>query len=87
MSAIVEYTVNLDGDTRSSWLDLSPVSLVYLIHLRKIVHAAQEDVDLDHFLEVGTGFLQNGTKILDAFVLPWSTFAIDIDMRTHTVRA
>jgi hypothetical protein len=46
---VFRETINLI--LRSSWLNISPVQLVDLIHLIKVVFVCQKDVHFDHFLE------------------------------------
>jgi hypothetical protein len=37
-------------DSRSRGLDVAPILFVYLIHLRKVPHISEEDVDFDNIL-------------------------------------
>lgn len=54
---------------RSCRLDISPILTVDLIHLRKIIHTGQKDIDFNHFAQVGSRSSQNGSKVLDTLVL------------------
>lgn len=56
-------------DLRSAGLDIAPVSAVDLVHLGKVAHVGEEDVDLDDFVEGGAGGFENGRQVLDALVL------------------
>lgn len=54
---------------RSAGLDVAPVGAVDLVHLGKVGHVGQEDVDLDDLFERGAGGLENGRQVLDALML------------------
>lgn len=54
---------------RSAGLDVAPVGAVDLVHLGKVGHVGEEDVDLDDLFEGGTGLLEDGRQVLDALVL------------------
>lgn len=54
---------------RSAGLDVAPVGAVDLVHLGKVAHVGQEDVDLDDLLEAGAGGFEDGGQVLDALVL------------------
>lgn len=56
-------------DLRSAGLDVAPVGAVDLVHLGKVGHVGEEDVDLDDLLEGGAGGLEDGRQVLDALVL------------------
>jgi hypothetical protein len=58
-----------EENSRSARLDVSPVRGVDLIHLGKVVHVGQEDVDLDDIAEIGSGSLKDCAQVLDALVL------------------
>ncbi len=40
--------------------------LVDTIHLRKVGHIRQEDIDLDHALNIRSRFSKNGDDVFDA---------------------
>ena len=44
-------------NVRAAGLDVSPVGDVDLVHLGKVVHAGEEDVDLDDLFDCGAGGL------------------------------
>lgn len=54
---------------RSARLDVAPVGAVDLVHLGKVAHVGQEDVDLDDLLQASAGSLEDGRQVLDALVL------------------
>jgi hypothetical protein len=54
--------------SRPAGLDVSPVCRVHLVHLGKVVHAREEDVDLDDIVEAGACGLEDGLQVLDAAV-------------------
>lgn len=56
-------------DLRAAGLDIAPVGAVDLVHLGKVGHVGDEDVDLDDLFEGGAGGLENGFQVLDALVL------------------
>jgi hypothetical protein len=56
-------------NSRSAGLDLAPVGAVDLVHLGKVGHVGQEDVDLDDLVERGAGGFENGRQVLDALML------------------
>lgn len=56
-------------DSRSRGLDVAPVLFIDLIHLRKVPHIGEEDVDLDDILQRRAGGLKNRFKIGNALVL------------------
>lgn len=58
-----------DRNSRSYGLDITPVGAVDLVHLGKVGHVGEEDVDLDDVVEVGAGGLEDGGQVLDALVL------------------
>lgn len=55
-------------DSRPTGLDITPVGGVDLVHGSEVVHAGEEDVDLDNVVEVGAGGLEDGAQVLDAAV-------------------
>lgn len=61
--------VTVTNNLRSAGLDITPVGGVNLVHLGKVVHVGEEDVDLDDLLQAGAGGLKNGREVLDALVL------------------
>jgi hypothetical protein len=40
--------------------------LIRSVHLCEVVHASEEDIDLDDFVEGGTSFFKDGRKVVDA---------------------
>lgn len=62
-------SVHSECDLRPAWLHITPVSHVDLVHLGKVIHAGQEDIDLDDLVDVGTGGLENSRQVLDTLVL------------------
>lgn len=56
-------------NSRPAGLDVAPVRAVHLVHLGKVAHVGQEDVDLDDLFEAGAGGLEDGGQVLDALVL------------------
>ena len=40
--------------------------LINAIHLRKVIHARQEDVDLDDLADIGACFFEDSGQVLDA---------------------
>lgn len=39
--------------------------LIRSIHLREVIHASQEHIDLDDLRDIGAGFLEDGGQVLD----------------------
>jgi hypothetical protein len=60
---------SLYGHTGTTRLDISPISHVDLIHGSKIVHARQEDINLDNLVDIWTRFLEHSCKIANTFML------------------
>lgn len=58
-----------DGNSRSARLDIAPVGGVDFVHLGKVIHAGEEDVDLDDLVEAGASGLEDSRQVLDALVL------------------
>lgn len=56
-------------DSRSRGLDVTPVLFIDLVHLCKVPHIGEEDVDLDDILQRRAGGLKNCFKIGNALVL------------------
>lgn len=56
-------------DSRSARLDITPVGGIDLVHLGKVVHAGEEDVDLDNLVNAGASGLEDGSEVLDALML------------------
>lgn len=54
---------------RSARFHIPPVLGVDFVHLRKVGHIGQEDVDFDRVVDSGTCGLQDRGEILDALVL------------------
>lgn len=57
------------GNVRPAWLDIPPVLHVDRVHLGKVVHVGQEDVDLDDLVDARAGGLEDVGQVLDALVL------------------
>jgi hypothetical protein len=55
----------LDGDAAAGGLVDHPL-FVLLVHLGKVGHVGQEDVDLDNLLHRGAGLLEHGFEVLEA---------------------
>ena len=55
-------------DSRPARLDITPVGGVDLVHGSKVVHAGEEDVDLDNVVKAGASGLKDGLEVLDAAV-------------------
>jgi hypothetical protein len=49
---------------------LAKEPLINLIHSRKVLHVSQEDVHLDHIIDVGTTGVKDGGEVLEALFLP-----------------
>lgn len=65
----MSITTSVVKHSRSTRLDITPVGLVHLIHLCKVVHIGQEHIDLDDLFDGCSCFLENSGKVLDALVL------------------
>lgn len=64
-----ERSEEKNRNVRAAGLDVAPVGHVNLVHLGKVVHGGEEDVDLDDLFEGGAGGLEDGLEVLDALVL------------------
>lgn len=56
-------------NSRSAGLDIAPVLHVNGVHLSKVIHVGQEDIDLDDLCDIGAGLLEDVGQVLDALVL------------------
>ena len=56
-------------NVRPAGLDVASVGRVDLVHLGKVLHVGEPDVDLDDLLEGGASGLEDGLEVLDALVL------------------
>ena len=56
---------------------MSEILLVRGIHLRKVGHVRDEDIDLDHLSNAATGLLEDGSEILDALLRFVADVALD----------
>lgn len=51
---------------RTYWLGLFVQELpVNLIHGSKVLHIGQENINLDHFVKIGAGFLKDGSEVAE----------------------
>lgn len=55
--------------SRPARLHIAPVGAVNLIHLGKVVHVGEEDIDLDDIVDVGASLLEDSTEVLDTLML------------------
>lgn len=55
--------------SRSAWLYITPISLVHLIHLCKVIHVSQEYINFDDFLDGRSSFFEDSSEVLDALML------------------
>jgi hypothetical protein len=58
-----------EGDSRPRRLHIAPVRRIHLIHLGKVLHIGEKDIDLDDVLETRSCRFQDGAQVLDALVL------------------
>lgn len=56
-------------DVRSSWLYLTEIGAIYIIHLREVGHVTQKDVDFHSLVERRPSRLQHSRQVLDALML------------------
>ena len=59
----------LSSNTSPTRLRLTPVLLINLVHLRKILHIIDEDVDFHDVFDCGPGGFEDGGEIFYALVL------------------
>ena len=59
---------------RASRLQLSKVGLVDFIHLGKVRHVGEEDIDLNTLIQAATCGIKDRGEVLDALVLPTISF-------------
>jgi hypothetical protein len=59
------------NDSRPARLNIAPVLHINRVHLSKVIHIRQEDVDLNHLGDIGTGLLEDVGQVLDTLVLEW----------------
>jgi hypothetical protein len=55
--------------SRPARLHIPPISLIHLIHFRKVIHTSQKHIDFDHLLDNGACFLEDSSEVLDALML------------------
>jgi hypothetical protein len=59
------------NDSRPARLNAAPVLHINRVHLSKVIHIRQEDVDLNHLGDIGTGLLEDVGQVLNTLVLEW----------------
>lgn len=65
------------GISRSTGLDLAPVSFVDFVHSAEVGHIGEEDVDLDDLIDVRAGSFEHDGEVLDALVRACCYVALD----------
>ena len=59
------------NDSRPARFNIAPVLHINGVHLSKVIHIRQEDVNLNHLGDIGTGLLEDVGQVLDTLVLEW----------------
>lgn len=59
------------NDSRPARLNIAPVLHINRVHLSKVIHVRQEDVDLNHLGNIGSSLLEDMGQVLDTLVLEW----------------
>lgn len=63
---------------RAARLDIAPIGHVHLVHLGKVVHVGEKDVDLDDLVDTSARSLEDGGQVFDALMLQKTALLITL---------